>query len=127
MQFYTYVNLHAEGCFIVFHFLMFFSYNKCVSLRYIQLSLVTDLPPFSGKSCRFCLPYVHLMAPQFYLFVFPFGVGGLMWIWLYQFLISLIYIEREHLFWKYSIILNDTFKILPDTFRTFVLMICLLN
>ena len=43
-----------------------------------------------GKSCQLCLPSVYFVAASLYLSVFPFGVGGLMWIWLYQFLSSLI-------------------------------------
>ena len=33
-----------------------------------------------GKSCQHCLPSVHFVAALLHLSVFPFGVGGLMWI-----------------------------------------------
>ena len=42
-----------------------------------------------------CLPSVHFVIALLYLSDFPFGVGVLMWIWLYQFLSSLIYSKRK--------------------------------
>ena len=49
-------------------------------LVYIQLSLGNRIPTFLGKSCQLCLPPVHSVVALLYLSVFPFGVGGLMWI-----------------------------------------------
>ena len=52
--------------------------------------MVTEFPPlFLEKCCQFCLPSVHFVVALLYI---SFGVGGLMWIWLYQFLSSLIYL-----------------------------------
>ena len=59
-----------------------------VSWLYIQLSLGNSVR-FWGKSYQLCLPSFHFVAALLYLSVFPFGVGGLVWIWLYQFLFTL--------------------------------------
>ena len=32
---------------------------------------------FLGKSCQLSVPSVHFVAAYLYLFVFPYGVGGL--------------------------------------------------
>ena len=68
-----------------------FSFNNCASWLYILLSLGNRVHTFLGKRCKLCSPSVHFMVALLYLSVFPFGVGGL-WIWLYQFLSSLIWI-----------------------------------
>ena len=57
------------------------------------LSLGNRVFTFLGKSFQLCLPSVHFVAALLYLSVFPFGFLVLVWIWLYQFLSSLIYYE----------------------------------
>ena len=56
--------------------------------EYILLSLGNRVPTFWGKSCQFRLLSVHFVAALLYLSVFSLGVGGLMWVLLYQFLSS---------------------------------------
>ena len=55
---------------------MFFSFNNCIRLRYIQLSLGDRAATLFGKICRLCLPYVHFVAVELYLSVLSFRVGG---------------------------------------------------
>ena len=50
---------------------------------------------FLGESCQLCLPSVLYVAVKLYLSVFLFDVENLMWIWLFQFPSSLIYIVSE--------------------------------
>ena len=57
----------------------------------IEVSVGNRVPTFLEKSCQFYLSFIHFVAALMYLSVFPFGVEGLMWIWLYQFQGSLIY------------------------------------
>ena len=73
---------------------------------YIQLSLGNRIPTFFGKSCHLAwrLIILWLLYCIFLFFLFGGEAGGgggggggggdLMWIWLYQFLSSLIYFTR---------------------------------
>ena len=55
----------------------------------VNICLGNRVATFLRQSCQLCLQSVHFLAAKSYLPVFPFCVGGLMWIWLYQFLSSL--------------------------------------
>ena len=72
----TFIVVLFVYCYIVFHLQL----NKYVSLRYIQLGLGNRVTIFLVKSCQLCLPSVHFVVAKLYFSVFPFGVGGLMWL-----------------------------------------------
>ena len=94
------------------------SFNNYVSYRYIQLNLGNRVAIFLGKSCYFCLPSVHFMVTVLYLSVLPFGVGGLIWNWLYQFLSLLTYFlfevreARKH--WSVRILGHNLAQYIPE-------------
>ena len=90
----TFIVVLFVNCYVAFHF--FFSFNNYVSWLYIQVSLGNIITTFLGKGYQLCLPSVHFVATLLYLSVIPFDVGGLMWIWLYQFPSSLIHFDATH-------------------------------
>ena len=60
---------------------MFFFQQFCKLIKFVY------------QSCQLYLESVHFVAASLYLTVFPVGVGGLTWIWLYQFPNSRIYFK----------------------------------
>ena len=78
-----------------------------------------------GNGCQFCLPPVHVVAVLLYLSVLPFHVENLIWIWLYQFQSSLIYIE--YILLTITIVRQET-TIIKNSFsgmKTVYCIICL--
>ena len=65
--------------FLFFFFFFFFFFKNYVSLKYIQLSWVTELPYF-GNELPALLAIYSFCGCLNYLFVFPVDVGILLWI-----------------------------------------------
>ena len=71
-------------CFFFFFFFFFFfylfSFGSYAGWLWTKLRLGGGIPIFMGRGGHLILHFVHFVTVLLYLSIFPFGVGGLMWI-----------------------------------------------